>query len=175
MKYAVSYIEDNGYRCSCCGHSEKYKEHFETLDEAVEFAARIQFLGANPSSLSELSPDLLSFVPDGFRRFDENDGYELVQIHGLHNKHILKDPEVQQKLKDWEKKLKREILAGFDAMSKHFRQKRLKQYKKLKREFEDVEYDENFTCDDCPRRKFVNTPKLECDGLDCINNYHRKG
>ena len=172
MKYTVSYIQGNGYRCSCCRAQSREKKRFEDLGDAAEFAARIKFLAARSGALNELF-EHRKFLPKEFWKFDEDDDYELVQIYGERNKHLLKDPEVHRMIEDHNKKIKRELLAGFDALNENFREERRRQYEELKMEFEDFEYDDSFTCEACPRRAFVYTPKLECNGSDCCNNYHR--
>jgi len=173
MMYTVSYIQDNGYRCSCCRAQSREKKRFENLGEAAEFAARINFLAARSGALNELFKHR-NFLPKGFWEFDEDDDYELVQIYGKRNKHLLKDTEVQRMIKDHNKKIKRELLVGFDALNDHFRRERQRQYEILKMEFEDFEYNDDFACKACPRRALVNIPKLECNGSDCCNNYHSK-
>lgn len=129
--YSVTYIEGNGYRCSCCREARRYNEKFETLEEAAEFAARINFLAEGPSVLDDLD----GFIPAGFNEFCSCDDYELVQIYKS-GKRMLGDPDVQKQIAEWNAKITSEVAEARIHLLNHQRRQRRRQYEALKKEFE---------------------------------------
>ena len=130
--YSVTYIEGNGYHCSCCRQASRYNRKFDTLEQAAEFAARINFLAEDSSVLEDLD----GFVPDGFDDFHYDNDYELVQIYH-HGKRMLNDPEVQKRIAEWNSKIEMEVAEARTRVQDMEREERRRQYEILKAEFEE--------------------------------------
>lgn len=130
--YGVLVRTGNGYRCSCCRHTYEDLEEYDTLDEALDRIAQIEFISENYARINKIKGS----NHDG--DVDVLDFFEYKSLDGLHEKEVKArvDGLLQDLVKDEEEKKEDERIRGQEQARK-VAERRRQFYQELKREFKD--------------------------------------